>query len=316
MTTNSRPRAAFATAGRLVLLASTLATIPGRSSAAQVGDVSWVVYPGWLPSDRVAAIIGVSATYDPQTQLWTYAYRLLNRSWGEQPIITFDMTFAAPKSSVTVPTGWYSIVTGSETTQPGVGFAALLRDDIIGDSPNGPATAQIPVNGELEGFSFTSTYPPGHARTYVKGFAPVPYLPDDYDEAAVRVPDDTTDAQRTWVPAPTLYQTVRSAGGVQAGVEGFVGFMNMDTLGTIQETPAIVALKFFAEWRTGVPRDAERYAQWAKRYERVLSWTGEQRAPRWTVFQLPLAHSSRSTERTRGFGGGDHSGNIDARHRH
>lgn len=211
---------------------------------AQVGDVSWVVYPGWLPSDRVAAIIGVSATYDAQTQLWTYAHHILNRSWGEQPIRTFDIDFGPPAASVTTPPGWYAIASTSGDLRTGVSFAAELSSSGPGDSPNGPAAAQIPVNGELEGFSFTSIYPPGHARAYVKGFANVPYLPDGYDESALRVPDDTTDAQRTWVPAPTRYATVRSPGGSQAGVEGFVGFMNLDTLGTIQENPGIVALKF------------------------------------------------------------------------
>lgn len=222
------------------------ATLAGIATpaAGQVGDVSWVVYPGWQASDKVGAIIAVSAQYDAQTQLWNYSYVLMNRSWGEQAIRTFDITFDGSKSNVAAPNGWYAIVSNPTDPRPGIAYAAALRDDIIGDSPNGPAPAQIPINSQLEGFTFTSPHPPGHARTYVKGFAAVPYLPDGYDDSEVRVPDDTTDAQRTWVPAPKKYTTVRSAGGVQAGVEGFVGFMNMDTLGTIQETPAIVALKF------------------------------------------------------------------------
>lgn len=230
-------------AATLMLVVGVATATPCRQTRAQVGDASWVVYPGWQPSDRVAAIVGVSATYDAKAELWTYAYRLLNRSWGEQPIRTFDLIFNAPKSAVVAPAGWYELVMPPGSPRPGVAYAATLPDD-IGDSPNGPAAAQIPVGGELEGFSLTSPYPPGHGRAYVKGFAPVPYLPDGFDESELRVPDDTTNSQRAWVPAPTKFTTVRSPGGSQAGVEGFVGFMNLDTLGTVRESPAIVALKF------------------------------------------------------------------------
>ena len=225
------------------LLVGALASTVAHDARAQVGDVSWVVYPGWIPSDRVGAIVGVSTTYDALTQLWTYSYRLMNRSWGEQPIIKLDLDFQTAKSNVTTPTGWNAIVGAPGDPRAGVGYSALLASGTMGSSPNGPAAAQVEVNNDLDGFGFTSAYPPGYARAFVQGYAPIPYLPVDYD-GDIKLPDDSTNSQRVWVPAPMKYTTVRSPGGVQAGVEGFVGFMNMDTLGTVQETPAIVALKF------------------------------------------------------------------------
>jgi hypothetical protein len=215
-------------------------------AAGQVGDISNVNFPGWIPADRAAPLAFWWVDYDQQAQRYTYFYTLINRTSAEQPITTFDFGFNAPVISMSRPSGWLCA-----TSAPvGVVCFADLPDGppLPSGSPNGPAPAQIPPGDTLPGFVITSAYPPGYARTYVKGFAPTPYPPAWADTVPEFItPDDTTDSQRGWLPGPFKWERVITPGGgagESAPVDNFVGFMSVDTAGTALETPAIIALKF------------------------------------------------------------------------
>lgn len=213
-------------------------------AAGQVGDISNVNYPGWIPADRAAPLVFWWVDYNQQSQLYTYYYTLNNRTTAEQPIRTFDLNFNAAVTSKSAPSGWRCL------GHLGTNCFARLPDiePEPGGSPNGPAAAQIPPGDTLAGFVITSAYPPGYARTYVKGFAPTPYPPAWADTVPeFIVPDDRTDSQRGWLPGPFKWERVITPGGgsgESAPVDNFVGFMSVDTAGTALETPAIIALKF------------------------------------------------------------------------
>jgi len=87
-------------------------------------------------------------------------------------------------------------------------------------------------------------FPPGEARTYVQGYAPVPFLPDGFD-AETHVPHDTTNSQRGWSAGPTQYRAVITSGRGQRNVNQFIGFLNLDN-GMVRHDPAPIALKLGA----------------------------------------------------------------------
>ena len=62
---------------------------------AQVGDISGVTYPNWIPSDGVAPTVTTLVTYDGAAQLWRYEYQLANGASAAQPIISLDLAFNA-----------------------------------------------------------------------------------------------------------------------------------------------------------------------------------------------------------------------------
>jgi hypothetical protein len=226
-----------------------LTILSSRVALAQVGNISNVNYPGWIPADRAAPLVYWWVDYDAQSGRYTYTYTMNNRASAEQAVIDWDLDFNAPAVSVARPSGWTKATLAPPGPRAGVLFSALLPNippDPSG-SPNGPAAAQIPPGGQLEGFVITSLYPPGYARTYVKGFAPTPYPPASADTVAeFYTPDDTTDSQRGWLIGPWRWERVITpgGGGESAAVDNFVGFMSLDTAGTSLETPAIIALKF------------------------------------------------------------------------
>ena len=77
----------------------------------------------------------------------------------------------------------------------------------------------------------------------MQGYAPVPYLPDDFGEDT-NLPDDTTNAQRSTSVGPTRYTIVLSDGNRRPAVDGFLAFMNVQTSGSVLRDPAVLALKF------------------------------------------------------------------------
>ena len=97
-----------------------------------------------------------------------------------------------------------------------------------------------------------SPYPPGESRTYVQGFAPVPYLPDDFEEVTV-VPEDTTNAQRGWAVGPTRYTAVVTDGNRRPAVDGFLGFMNLLESGSVLRSATPIALKLSVAGETVFP---------------------------------------------------------------
>lgn len=211
---------------------------------AQVGDISDVTYPGWIPSDRVQPTVTATVTFDEATGQWQYAWTVANGPDADQDIIKFWLGFQAPPSAADVvlaaPDGWWTgLFAGGGI--PGAAFAAE-RDDEVGDVWP-PAAAQIPPGASVTGFAMTSAFPPGEARTYVQGYAPIPFLPDGFDDET-GVPHDTTNSQRGWSAGPTRYGEVLSFGrGQRSDVNEFIGFLNLDD-GIVRRDPAPIAIKF------------------------------------------------------------------------
>lgn len=222
-----------------LVLAAWAEALPG-----QVGDVSGVTYPGWIPSDRVVPVITTTAVYDAAASVWRYTYVLGNGGSAQQAILGYLMRFNAPgTATLTVPDGWDAFRSLPGTGIAGADFGAILPD-ILGTSPNGPAPAQIPPGQSLAGFGIVNAYPPGYARTFTKGFAPVPYLPDDWDESTGGVPADTMNALRGFTLGPTRYLSVQTGGNRKPGADGFLGFMNLSVSNSVLISPAPIALKF------------------------------------------------------------------------
>ncbi len=67
-----------------------------------------------------------------------------------------------------------------------------------------PSPDQIPPGESLSGFRITSPFSPGQARTYVQGYAPVPFIKEPFggDEEFI-VPHDTTNSQRGFTIGPS-----------------------------------------------------------------------------------------------------------------
>ncbi len=230
-------------------VAAAAALAGAAPAAAQVGDISGVVWPGWIPSDRVQPAIAVEVTYDAPSNGWRYVYTVANGAGAQQDIRRFDLAFPSPTAALTTPDGWWSAFFAEGASLPGASFQAESPDS-VGETLL-PSPAQIAPGGSLQ-FTIVSPYPPGQARTYVQGFAAVPYLPDDFEEIPV-VPDDTTNAQRGWAVGPTRYGEVITDGNRRPSVDGFLGFMNLLETGTTLQNPAAIALKLSVAGETVMP---------------------------------------------------------------
>jgi hypothetical protein len=219
-------------------------------AAAQVGDISGVVWPGWIPSDRVLPAIGVDVSFDVAAGGWTYRYTVANQPGAQQDIRRFDLGFPSPSAQLAAPDGWWSAFFAEGAEIPGASFQAESPDS-AGETLL-PSPAQIPAGSSLT-FTIVSPYPPGTARTYVQGFAPVPYLPDDFDDVPV-VPDDTTNSQRGWAVGPMRYTDVITDGNRRPAVDGFLGFMNLLETGSVLRSPTPIALKLSVAGETVFPQ--------------------------------------------------------------
>lgn len=236
-------------ARKLSLVAALLTVAASAPLGAQVGDLSGVVWPGWIPSDGAAPAITAQVTYDPAASAWRYVYTVANGDAARQDIRRVDLAFPSPQAELSAPEGWVTAFFAEGSEIPGATFLAESPDS-VGETLL-PSPAQIPA-GSSRQFTVLSPYPPGEARTYVQGFAPVPYLPDDFDEVPV-VPDDTTNAQRGWTVGPTRYATVVTDGNRRPAVDGFLGFMNLLETGSVLRAPAPIALKLSVAGETVFP---------------------------------------------------------------
>lgn len=227
------------------LLALTALALHGPA-AAQVGDISGVYYPGWIPSDRVVPEIRAASVYDSITQLWTYSYTLANGATAEQDILNFGLRYNGGTASITSPPGWWDMASSPAVPVPGAFFSGDLPDSSA--YLWGPSPAQIPPGQSLADFQIVSPYPPGYARTYVQGFAPVPAEitdPNIPEGAELGVPNDTTNSQRGWTLGPTRYTQVLTPGTTDVvNANGFLGFMSLRLIGSELLDPAPIALEF------------------------------------------------------------------------
>lgn len=211
----------------------------------QVGDMSWVKYPGWVPSDRVVPVTVVATNYDTARAIWQYGYVLRNGASAQQDIINWDLSFNAPAIAANAPMGWRAArYSPNIVPDPGVGFAALLPDEYMGYKKP-PSQYQIAPGDSLTSFSIESAYPPGYARSRVQGWAPIPQLPDSLAYEYYALPDDTLNTRRGWTLGPTRYTQVVTAGSPDGlNANGFLGFMNLALTGSVLRDPAPIALEF------------------------------------------------------------------------
>ena len=202
-------------------------------------------HPGWIPSDRVVPNVTADVTFNVATGLWRYIYTIANGASAEQPIQSVDFVFNAPAVSVVTPPDWWGVVF-ADAPLPGATFAAEGSESFV-TTAHGPAPAQpagaIAAGASLTGLIVESQYPPGYARIFVKGYAAVPYLPDDFPEAT-NTPDDTTNAVRGMSVGPVRYALVVSDGNRRPAVDGFLAFLNVVVSGSVLTNPAPLALKF------------------------------------------------------------------------
>lgn len=77
--------------------------------AAQVGDISQVSYPGWVPADRVLPGYTVTASYNSAQALWSYGYTLSNGAGAQQALQSVRLRFNGPPLTVAQPSGWYDL---------------------------------------------------------------------------------------------------------------------------------------------------------------------------------------------------------------
>lgn len=224
------------------------------SLRAQVGDISDVNYPGWIPSDRVAPEIDLAATFDTTTQRWTYDLTLGNGADATQEILEFQLQFAVPAAgplTSSSPSGWRQMMFSAQGAIPGARFRANQSAPAT-ENPPPPAAAQIPPNDSLSGFTMESEYPPGYARAYVQGYAGFREAEDlGYDDYTV--PHDTTNSQRRWTLAPTLYPEVLTTGDETEPTDGFLGFMSLRATCSVMLDPAPVALELPVNGETVFP---------------------------------------------------------------
>src|SRR5207244_1376099 len=118
-----------------------LTVLAGTPVYAQVGDISGVTYPNWIPSDRVQPAIATNIAYDDVAHVWRYSYTVANGGTAEQPIQTLQLRFNAPATQLTIPADWWGLVFVNPDAIPGGTFAAEGSDNFV-TTANGPAPAQ------------------------------------------------------------------------------------------------------------------------------------------------------------------------------
>lgn len=217
--------------------------------SAQVGDTSGVNYPNWKSSDKVAPTTTVTVTYDSLAGRWHYNYVVDNGASAVQDINEISMQFSGAADVITGPPDWTNFLIDTLAAVPGAAFMSLSENfvNVVGGSAAAPGPSQIAPGQSMSVFGFVSPYPPGDARTYIRGYSAVPDLPDS-TEQAYDYPDDTTDAQRGWTLAPTKYTRIVTLGTQEPAdlsrSNRFLKFMNVDTLGSVLRAPAVIAVKF------------------------------------------------------------------------
>lgn len=219
------------------------------SLVAQGGDTSAVTFPNWKRADRVAPAIGVIITFDSVGRTWQYDYRVANGTAAAQDINRIGLAYNAPALSVAAPAEWDALRFDLTAARPGASFSSVSDGfvSVTGGSAAAPTTKQIAPGDSLAGFHIASLYPPGTARSFTRGYAPIPFLPDSVEDE-FEVPDDTTDSQRGVTFGPTRYTQVVTQGTQEttdlARANRFLSFMNVDTVGTVFRTFAVIAIKF------------------------------------------------------------------------
>lgn len=216
---------------------------------AQVGDVSKVRLPGWVPADRVDPQVNSTVRCDSNSGTWTYGYSIGNGANGSQGIAELWLKFDSPSREgvdLRSPPGWAGfIAAGEKLAIPGAFFHARLAQP-RGRPEGAPIRrpAQIRPGQALNGFGITSPNPPGLVRAYVRGFAPYPPISvERHGNLYLSLPHDTTNSQRGWVIGPTVYRDVIDFGDGEAGNgEELLGSLSLRD-GMTHATPVPIALR-------------------------------------------------------------------------
>lgn len=241
--------------GRCAVLTTVLllCLLLSAEATAQVGDVSDVNHPGWERLDLVEPTIVPSVTFDTVQTEWRYGYTVHNGTGAQQAIEDFMLRYNTPRAGedFSLPSGWFKIRVAVPAAIPGGSFVAKVSG--LATTTRQPAPDQIPPGDSLTGFGIDSPYPPGYARTFVKGYAPTQYHTESDIVTPMVVPHDTTNSQRGWTVAPTLYGQVLTTGDGTEPTDGFLGFMSLRTAGSVLLDPAPIALELSVNEETVFP---------------------------------------------------------------
>jgi hypothetical protein len=109
----------------------------------QVGDISQVSYPGWVPADRVLPGYTVTALYNAEQALWSYGYTLSNGAGAQQALQSVRLRFNGPPLTVAQPSGRYDLTFPTSLALPGAFFGARLPDVYSGTTAEEPGAAWI-----------------------------------------------------------------------------------------------------------------------------------------------------------------------------
>lgn len=235
-----------------MLLTLFLLALPTHLEA-QVGSIP-LPYPGWEASDQVEPTVTVSTDFDEGTSRWTYDYVITNGSSAPQPIRSMLLRFNRGVSLVEVPNGWwFSADKENSFTESAAAIEGALFHSKMQNSFTGPfwppSDHDIQPGSFLSGLAIESSYPPGYARRYVRGYAGEPFPPDPIEDpgayyAMNPIPHDTVNARRGWTLGPTRYTMVVTGGNRRPATDGFLGFMNLAEKGSLLTDPAPIALEF------------------------------------------------------------------------
>jgi hypothetical protein len=163
------------------LAALALAFAVCLATSASRGDV--VIPP---QETIVVASVEVDVSYEPDTALYTYAYRLTSEPGSIHEIWFFALEFPGTAVGGSAPQGWSY---AKHTDRPIVSWAATeigpLPPDFVDTGNIVPSPFNIKRGASLSGFSVQSPDPPGAAVFYADGFTPLPQVTGDVGELAL-----------------------------------------------------------------------------------------------------------------------------------
>jgi len=196
--------------------------------------------------NQLTAFVTVNISQDTNTHLYTYRYTVENSASSLQGLESFIVDVAEDTEIIEAiaPSGWNF---GLHEGHRQFGWSAVDIDE--GDIPANwdknliPSSYQIKPGESLAGFVIKTFSEPKEGRFYAKGFTRLPDADDvaEIEEAGYQLlsfPDDSFIGETT-VPSSVIYD-----GNRRPAVDGFLGFVNLDSSNNEFEGTATIYLKF------------------------------------------------------------------------
>lgn len=198
------------------------------------------------PGNKLTANVTVDIERDPSTHLYTYRYSVFNSFSSIQSIEDFFIQIAPDIDIVAVsaPKGWDFGAFNDGTFF--VWSAVEIDKESIPDNWDGnllPSSYQIKPGEERDGFILQTYSSPGEGIFYARGFTRMAVMDDaadleDEGFEELTFPDDSFKGF-TSVPISGIYD-----GNRRPGVDGFLGFINLDESNNFFTAPVSFLLKF------------------------------------------------------------------------